>query len=93
MTIYLLIVWRPDAAGDEAAFEVEHRGPVALTGDRADQHEAVLVADECHLTVVRPLKVCHLNHGHVNVNSPLTTASVNAHLTNSEHVQHSATVR
>jgi len=59
--IYLLIIGCPNAARDETAFKVEHRGPVALTGDRTDQHETVFVTDERHLTVMRPLKVGHLN--------------------------------
>ena len=69
--IYLLIIGCPNTARDETAFEVEHWGPVALTSDRTDQHKTVFVADEGHLTVMRPLKVGHLNKQTLNITSML----------------------
>jgi len=58
---YLLVIRCPNAARDETTFQVKHRRPVTLTSDWSNQYKTVFVADECHLTVMWPLKVCHLH--------------------------------
>lgn len=49
--VHLLIVRRPDAAGD-LTLQVDLRGPVPLSADGADQDETVPVGDECLGAVV-----------------------------------------
>lgn len=69
-TGYLLIIRCPDATCD-LTLQVDLRGPVSLSADRADQHEAVPVRDERLSTVMWPGEVTHLEEGN-DINDSVT---------------------
>lgn len=58
-SVHLLIVRRPDAAGD-LTLQVDLRWPVSLSADGADQDETVPVGDERLGAVMWPSEVTHL---------------------------------
>lgn len=57
--VHLLIIGSPDATSD-LTLQVNLGGPVSLSADRADQHEAIPVRDERLSAIVRPSEVTHL---------------------------------
>jgi len=54
--VHLLVVGRPNAAGD-CGLQIKHGGPIPLTSHGSDQNEAILVADQGHAAIVRPGEV------------------------------------